>query len=36
MYSYSMEQFEIMGDLMEDYKNWELFENDMQNGNPWA
>jgi len=26
---YSMEQFEIMGDAMEEVREWELFEADM-------
>ena len=32
---YSMEQFEIMGDLMEDYQKWLDFEEDMKS-NPWG
>ena len=32
---YSMEQFEIMGDLMEDYQEWLDFEEDMKS-NPWG
>lgn len=32
---YSMEQFEIMGDLMEDYQEWLDFEEDMES-NPWG
>jgi len=32
---YSMEQFEILGDLMEDYQEWLDFEEDMKT-NPWG
>jgi hypothetical protein len=32
---YSMEQFEIMADLMEDYQEWLDFEEDMKS-NPWG
>ena len=32
---YSMEQFEIMGDLMEEYQEWLDFEADMES-NPWG
>jgi len=32
---YSMEQFEIMGDLMEEYQEWLDFEEDMKS-NPWG
>ena len=32
---YSMEQFEIMGDLMEDYQEWLDFEADMAT-NPYG
>jgi len=30
-----MEQFEIMGDLMEEYQEWLDFEEDMKS-NPWG
>jgi hypothetical protein len=32
---YSMEQFEIMSDLMEDYQEWLDFEEDMKS-NPYG
>ena len=32
---YSMEQFEIMSDLMEEYQEWLDFEEDMKS-NPWG
>lgn len=32
---YSMEQFEIMSDLIEDYQEWLDFEEDMKS-NPWG
>ena len=32
---YSMEQFEIMSDILEDYQEWLDFEEDMKT-NPWG
>ena len=32
---YSMEQFEIMGDILEDYQEYLAFEEDMKT-NPWG
>ena len=32
---YSMEQFEIRSDLMEEYQEWLDFEEDMKS-NPWG
>lgn len=36
MYGYITEQFEIVGDIMENYKDWEAFETDLEERNPWA
>ena len=33
---YSMEQFEIMADAMEELADWLAFEADMASGDPWA
>jgi hypothetical protein len=32
---YSMEQFEIMSDILEDYQEWLDYEEDMKS-NPWG
>ena len=32
---YSMEQFEIMGDILEEMRDWERFEEDLES-DPWG
>ena len=32
---YSMEQFEIMSDILEDYREWLDFEEDIATNFPW-
>lgn len=36
MYGYITEQFEIIGDIMENYKDREAFEADLEERNPWV
>lgn len=35
MYGYEMEQMIIMGDIMDELRDWEDFEADLAESNPW-
>ena len=35
MYGYEMERMIIMGDWMEELRDWEEFEADLTESNPW-
>lgn len=35
MYGYEMEQMIIMGDLLDELRDWEAFEADLAENNPW-
>ena len=35
MYGYEMEHMIIMGDMLDELREWEDFEADLAEGNPW-